>query len=203
MGCRFLTAAAYRKYSIVAFNLRINDHEIRAFLRSQKNLFRYRIPYASSWRYSGDIDQVIQCKRTNHNIRVRCRYRIGINVAVDLVPLINKIVVHQVSAVAKRRYNPIHAIEIVTSSIRRMGPADSSREMYRMMLYPTALAGTRQHKSREKCYCPHERKKDSHALRYPRRIRSFWQGNIPDRWTNGASSGRKGETAKAHRRTVR
>ena len=62
--------------------------------RSEKNLFRDRISHPSARRYSGDVDQVVQRKWTNHDVGIGRRDCVGIDVIGNLSSLINKIAVH-------------------------------------------------------------------------------------------------------------
>ena len=68
---------------------------VREFLplRSEKNLFRDWVSHPGTRRNSSHVNQVVQCKWTNHNVWVSRRYCVGINVIGNLVPLINKIAV--------------------------------------------------------------------------------------------------------------
>src|SRR5882724_1576773 len=66
-----------------AFLSRLTNHvspfpALSAFpSRSEKNLFRDRISNPSARRYSGDVDQVVQRKWTNHDVGIGRRYCVG------------------------------------------------------------------------------------------------------------------------------
>src|SRR5258708_19233144 len=92
--------------------------------RSEKNLFRDRISHPGTGRYSSDVDQIVQRKRTNHDVGIGSRYSVGIDVIVDLSSLIHKIVVHAESSVgeSQRSNHPIPPFEPIISSFPSIRP---------------------------------------------------------------------------------